>query len=83
MAKIFVATTSFVAGSVQVNVGDTVTDGHPLLQGRQALFAPFKPTFTHTVPAEVKPKSVAPSTPAVQRPAPLRSPATTRPKPAT
>ncbi|MCC6619477.1 MAG: hypothetical protein IT341_10625 [Chloroflexi bacterium] len=73
MPKLFVATTSLVIDGVSVTVGDTITEGHPLMRGREAFFAPFKPTFTHSEPPQRT--SIAPSSPVARRPA------VTRPKP--
>lgn len=72
MPKLFVATTSMIVDGVSVTEGDTITEGHPLMRGREKFFAPFRPTFTHAEPPQRR--SVAPS-PAVRRPS------VSRPKP--
>lgn len=66
--KVYIATTSFVANGVSVTEGDTVTEGHPLMLGRESLFRPFRPTHTHSVHApEVSRRASAPHARAPQR----------------
>jgi hypothetical protein len=48
---LFVARKSFWVGNTLVRAGDTVAAGHPILRGRDRLFAPLTPTFGFTRPA--------------------------------
>jgi len=78
MAKLYIAITSFVSAGVRITEGDTITEGHPLMLGREAMFRPFRPTFAHTPAApEVQRRASTPRPPTVTRPA------AHRPKPTT
>jgi hypothetical protein len=42
---LYQALKSFSIGSRIIHAGDTIVGGHPFMQGREKLFAPFRPTY--------------------------------------
>jgi len=64
LGRIFVAIESFACywnGYVlSVHKGDTVREGHPLLEGREKMFAPLKVKYEHKAPSPAPAKKPAP-----------------------